>query len=165
MDLNLDTLKREILEYLHSGGFAVFHGSPGGLDSLPLVLWDTGHYPDYHSFLDAALHAGAKLIVFASREFGSDDVEELFAQLDDCDLERDERRELEERLRELRVFDGVTCSIELAFAYNSHFYVFEVQPDWFGDFQNVEDEILAHLTGAGGDPDESDSLGGYFSKN
>src|ERR1700689_5506269 len=30
VDLNLDTLKQEILEYLGKSGFAVFHSHPGG---------------------------------------------------------------------------------------------------------------------------------------
>ena len=41
MDLNLDTLKQEILDYLDKSGFAVFHSQPGGLESLPMVTWDT----------------------------------------------------------------------------------------------------------------------------
>ena len=58
MDLNLDTLKREILEYLETTGFAVFHGSPGGLEGMPMVLWDAEHYPDYQMFLDVATKTG-----------------------------------------------------------------------------------------------------------
>ena len=69
MDLNLDTLKREILEYLAEGGFAVFHSSPGGLEGMPMVLWDSEKYPDYQMFLAAAKKVNVGLIVFAAREF------------------------------------------------------------------------------------------------
>jgi hypothetical protein len=69
VDLNLNTLKREILDYLEASGFAVFHSSPGGLEGIPMVVWDTEHFPDYQMFLDVAAKAGNKLAIFATREF------------------------------------------------------------------------------------------------
>jgi hypothetical protein len=45
-------------------------------------------------------------------------------------------------LRELRIFEGVTCSLDLAFDHHSRLYVYEVQPDWYDDFLSVEDEII-----------------------
>ncbi len=164
MDLNLDTLKREILEYLETNGFAVFHGSPGGLEGIPMVVWDAEHYPDYQMFLDVATKTGSKLIVFASREFEAGDIDELLSQLDDCELTRDERRDYESRLRELRAFEGVTCTLELAFDHDSRLYVYEVEPDWYEEFLEVEDEIFARVTDDD-ELDDTDSLGGYFSKN
>ena len=163
MDVNLDTLKREILDYLSSSGLAVFQSSPGGLESFPMVIWDSQHHPDYQRFLDVASQVGTKLILFATREFQAEDIEELLSHLDECDLSREERRDYESRLRELRVFEGVTCSLELAFDYNSRLYVYEVQPDWYEEFLGVEDEIVSRLSDE--DDDEDDSLGGYFSKN
>ena len=164
MDLNLNTLKREILDYLEASGFAVFHSSPGGLEGIPMVVWDTEHYPDYQMFLDVATKTSNKLVLFATRELESSDIDELVAQLDDCDLTRDERREYEGRLRDLRAFEGVTCSLELAFDHHSRLYVYEVQPDWYEEFLEMEDEIFSRST----DEDElsdNDSLGGFFSKN
>lgn len=164
MDLNLDTLKREILDYLDSAEFAVFHSSPGGLEGLPMVLWDTEHHPDYQMFLEVAKRSGIKLVLFATREFERTDVDELLAQLEECDLTREEQREFESRLRELRIFEGVTCSLELAFDYHSRLYVYEVQPDWYDDFLSVEEEVVSRLA-AEDDTDEGDTLPGYFSKN
>jgi len=161
VDLYLDTLKREILEYLDSAGFAVFHNRPGSLEGLGLVLWDADKHPDFQSFLDVAQKCGAKLILFASAEFEASDIEELEAQLDDCDLTREERRDYESRLHELRVFTGLTCSLELAFDHNSRLYVYELQPDWYDEFGGIEDEILSRMP----EDDEPDSLPGYFSKN
>jgi hypothetical protein len=164
VDLNLDTLKREILDYLDAHGFAIFHGSSGGLESQSMVLWDTEHHPDFQSFLDVAAKCSAKLVIFATREFSSDDIEELTAQLDECELTREERRSYESRLREMRIFEGVTCSLELAFDHNSRLYVYEVQPDWYEDYLTIEEEIVSRFS----DDDASDddgSLGGYFSKN
>jgi hypothetical protein len=164
LDLNLDTLKREILEYLETNGFAVFHGSPGGLEGIPMVVWDAEHYPDYRMFLDVASKTGSRLIVFASREFEPGDIDDLLSQLDDCELTRDERRDYEGRLREMRAFEGVTCTLELAFDHDSRLYVYEVQPDWYEEFLEVEDEIFARVTDDD-ELDDNDSLGGYFSKN
>jgi len=78
-------------------------------------------------------------------------------------LTREEKRDYESRLREMRIFEGVTCSLELAFDYNSRLYVYEVQPDWYDDFLSVEDEIVSRMSDD--DMDEGDSLPGYFSKN
>ena len=164
MDLNLDTLKREILEYLDSAGFAIFHGSTGDLEGLPTVLWDSQRHPDYQMFLDVARKAGAVMVVFASREFEIDEVDELLAQLDDCGLTREEQRDYESRLRELRVFGGVTCSIELGFDHGMRLYVYQVQPDWYEEYLRIEDEIAARIV-EDEDLDDGDSLGGYFSKN
>ena len=164
MDLNLDTLKREIVEYLETAGFAVFRSSPGGLEGLPMVLWDTEHHPDYQMFLDVARKSGAKLVIFATREFASADLDDLLEQLEESDVTREEQRKYQSRLRELRIFEGVTCSIELAFDCNSRLYVYEVQPDWFEEFLNLEEEISTRLTDED-EPDAGESLGGYFSKN
>jgi hypothetical protein len=163
VDLNLDTLKQEILEFLTASGFAVFHSTPGGLNGLPMVLWDTERFPDYQMFLDIARQTGIKLILFAAREFETTDLDELSSQLDDCELTRDEKRDYESRLRDLRIFTGVTCSLELAFDHQSRIYVYEVQPDWYEEFQSIEDELAARVDDDG--PMDDDSLGGYYSKN
>ena len=164
MDLNLDTLKREILDYLDASGFAVYRSSPGGLEGLPMVLWDTEHFPDYQAFLDVAQKCGVRLVMFGAGEFDGADIEELTSHLDECELERDERRDYESRLRDMRIYAGVTCSLELAFSYDSRLYVYEVQPDWYDDFCTIEDEIMERL--AGDEPEvDGDSLGGYFSNN
>lgn len=164
MDLNLDTLKREVTEYLEASGFAIFHSSPGGLEGLPMVVWDCERYPDYQMFLETAAKTDAKMILFAAREFRAAEIEEAIEQLEDCDFSREERRDFERRLREVRRFEGVTCSLELAFDYHARMYVYEVRPDWYEEFLNVCDEIAVHLPDDEEDEDD-DSLGGYFSKN
>jgi hypothetical protein len=163
VDLNLDTLKREILEYLDSKEFAVFRSSPGGLEGIPMVLWDAEKHPDYQMFMEVARKSGIKLIMFASREFDAEDLDDLVEQLDACGLTREEHRDYESRLRELRAYEGLTCSLELAFDHNSRLYVYEVQPDWYEEYLGLEEELMTRLTDD--EPDQDDSLGGYFSKN
>ena len=163
MDLNLDTLKREILDYLESRDLAVFRSTPGTLEDPQMVLWDTEHYPDYRMFLDTAIKTGVKMILFATREFEAGDIDDLLEQIEDLEMDRERQREYQARMRKLRIYEGVTCSLELAFNHNSSLYVYELQPDWYEDFLTIEDEIAAGM--AEDDLDEGGSLGGYFSKN
>ena len=165
MDLNLDTLKREMLDFLDSAGFAVFHSSPGGLEGQSMVLWDTEHYPDYRMFLDVAQKAGVRLVLFGSREFEPSDIDDLIEHLDECDLTREEYREYEKRLREFRTYEGVTCSLELAFEVGQRLLVYEVQPDWFEEYLSIEDELMMRTAGEESQDDDDDSLGGYYSNN
>jgi hypothetical protein len=165
VESNLDSLKREILEYLETGGFAVFHSNAGGLEGLPLVLWDVEHHPDYRAFLDAAKKSGCTLIVLAARQFETSDLDELLEQMESCDFTREEQRDYERRLKDMYIFDGVTCSLELAFDLNSRFYVFEAQPDWYDDFVSIEDEVVSRLSEDDEELGPDESLGGFFSKN
>lgn len=163
MDLNLDSLKGEILEYLEAGGFAVFHSNAGGLEGMPMVIWNAEKFPDYQMFLETAKRANANMILLATSEFAVEEVDSAMEELDGCDFSREERRDIENRLSDFRGYEGLTCSLELAFDYQSRFYVYELRPDWYEEFLSIGDEIDAHLPTAddGGDS----SLGGYFSKN
>lgn len=164
MDINLNTLKREIEEYLEASDLAVFRGHTGGLEDLPMVLWDSEQYPDYQLFLETAKKAGAAMIVFATRDFEAAEIDEAMEQIEECELERAERRELESRLRDMRTYVGTTCSLELAFDHQGRMYVYEVTPDWYDEFLNIEDEIALHLPSED-DEEGDDSLNGYFSRN
>lgn len=165
MDLNLDVLKREVVEYLEAGGFAVFQGTAGGLEGMPMVLWDVEQQPDYRAFLETAKKSGTVLIIVAGRKFETSDLDELLEQLENCDLTREEQRDYERRLKDMYVFDGVTCALELAFDLNSRFYVFEAQTDWYDDFVSIEDEVVSRLNEEDEDTGHDESLGGFFSKN
>ena len=83
MDLNLETLKREMVAYLAASEFAVFYSDPGGLKGMPLVLWDVDRYPDYQMFLDVARKAGVKIVMFGAAEFDAADLDEMEEQLEE----------------------------------------------------------------------------------
>lgn len=163
MDLNLDTLKREILEYLERSGFAVFQSRPGGLEGLQIVMWDSDRFPDYQMFLDTARKIGCKLILFASRDFEEAEIEEALEQLEDCDISTEESLTLERRLRAVRGYQGVTCSLELAFDYHARMYVYELRPDWYEDFLSACDEVVGHLPAE--EEEDDGSFGEYYNKN
>jgi len=163
VDLNLDTVKREILEYLESSQFAVFRSHPGSLDGLPMVTWDIERYPDYQMFLETARKIGCKMILFASRDFDEAEIEEALEQLDECELGTEERLDIERRLRGMRGYEGVTCSLELGFDHHARMYVYELRPDWYEEFLAVCEEITCHLPV---EEDEDDgTIGGIYSNN
>jgi hypothetical protein len=166
VDLNLETLKTEILDYLAVSEFAVFRSHAGGLDALPVITWDVERFPDYRMFLETAQKAGQHLILFASREFEESEVDEALEEMQEAELTRDEARGFEKRLREARRHAGVTCSLELAFDYNSHLYVYEVQPDWYEEFLETVDELSAMIPAGEDFTDEGhEGLGGFYSNN
>jgi len=165
VDLNLDTLKREIPDYLDANGFAVFRTRPGALEGFPLLLWDTDNHPDYQAFLDVARKTGTAVILFATAEFAASDIDDLIEQLETLELPREEQRDYEKRLREFRNYEGVTCSLEVAFDYNSRLYVYELQPDWYEEFVTIEDDLMSRLGDDDSEEEDDDSLGGYYSRN
>jgi hypothetical protein len=166
VDLNLETLKSEILQYLERSDFAVFRSHAGGLEGLPVITWDTERCPDYRTFLDVARKSGEKLILFASRELAQEELDEVLEELVDSEFSRDERRDIEIRLANAQRHIGATCSLELAFDHNSHLYVYEARPDWYEDFLDASEEISSVI------PFEDDNqgsgnegLGGFYSNN
>ena len=79
------------------------------------------------------------------------------------ELPRDEQRDYRSRLRNMRSYEGQTCALELAFDYNQRLYVYEVQPDWYEEFIELDEEIIARVSDE--DMEDDEPLGGYFSKN
>ena len=166
VNIDLGTLKSEILQYLDSSEFAVFHSHVGGLEAFSTVSWDTEAWPDYRTFLETARKAGVKMILFASRELEEEEIEEATEEVDSAQLSRDERREMEARVKAAKRHVGETCSLELAFGLGSQMYVYELRPDWYDDLLDAIDELNAVFTGdEDGDEAGSDGLGGYYSNN
>jgi hypothetical protein len=160
---NLEALKREMLDALRDGDFAVFHGSTHGGEGGSAVYWDAERQPDYHAFLAAAGTLGVKLVIFSEREFRAGEIDQSLDELEDCELTHEERRSLERRLRDLRVFEGRTCALRLTFHYEAREYIFDLRTDWFDDFLELRDEIAARLPEE--DDEEDESLGGLYSNN
>src|SRR6185369_3890827 len=164
MKLNLDSLKTEIQTYLKDNGFVTFHAFSRSLDGMPEVDWDTKRYPDFKEFLNVAKQLDARMIVFHHREFSSDIVERAIEDLDSSGFDYEDQRAYEQRLRELSVYEGFTCLIELSFDYQDTLYLFELRTERFTELT----EILDQLTISDDDGDsgpETDPLGGYYSKN
>jgi hypothetical protein len=160
---SLDILKREILDYLDKEGFAIFRGNVRNIEDAPCVYWDTEAHPDHPSFLRTAAQAGVKLMVFSHRELESEEIDDAMEGLEDCDFTVEESRNLERRLRDLRVFEGRTCALRLTFDYHSRFYIYEVRAEWFDEFLEIAEEIESRLPDL--EEEEDDSLGRLYSDN
>lgn len=162
MKPNLDGLTTEIEHYLEESGMGIFYGHARSLESLPVVYWDSAKHPDYRPFIEAARTAGAKLIVIHQSEFSSHQIDDALEQLAACDLPREEHLDFEQRLKELRVYDGLVCSIELTFDHQGAVFVFDLRTEWFEELNEIVDEIQV-LTS---EPDDDDTpISGYFSRN
>src|ERR1700712_2913182 len=164
MKLNLDSLKSEIESYLKDNGFVVFHAFSRSLDDMPEVDWDTRRYPDYKDFLKVATSVDTRLIVFHHREFTADIIERAIDDLPGAGFDYDDQRMYEQRLRELSVYEGFTCLIELSFDYKETLYLFELRTEWFSELTHILDQLTISDDDAEGGPD-TDPLGGYYSKN
>jgi len=156
-------MKAEIEQHLEQAGLAVFYGLPRSLDSMPTVYWDSQEHPDYRDFIRAASATGAKMVVLSQLQFHAEQVDDALEQLVECELPRDEYRDFERRLKDARAYAGFVCEIELSFEHEGCMFLFDLRTDWYQDLTDVLDEI--RLLTSAEEEDETDSLGGYFSKN
>jgi hypothetical protein len=163
MALDLETLRTEIVAHLTSTGMPVFHTSHHALDPLNQVYWDVNANPDYRAFLLVAKQAGAKLIHFHHQTLSADQIDMALNELEDSDFSREEKRSYETRLRQLRDYEGFTCSVELSFCLDTKVYVFEVHTEWYESLTDIISELDAAEQEE--EEDEDGSLGGYFSNN
>ena len=167
MKLNLDSLKTEIATYLNEKGFVVFHGFSRSFDEAPEVEWDSVHYPDYMRFLDVAKQLGARLIVLHHREFSSAIIDRALDELPSSGFEYTEQRQFEQRLKEIAIYDGFTCLVELSFDHQGTIYIFELRTDWYNQLNSLLEEMdmATDIDDGEEDEDTEGPLGGYYSKN
>ena len=165
MKPNLDTLKREIPEYLQTKGLAIFTGFVNELHEQKLAFWDLDHDGDYRAFVECAVRAGVKMMIFNSRTLQREMVDDAIERLEDCEMPREEQRSIERRLKELRPFDGFTCAVEMLFEHQNRFYVFDIRTEWYEELLDLLDQIDS--AGPVDEPEngEDESMGGYLSRN
>ena len=159
---NLDSLTEEIQQYLEAEHFVVFRSLSRTLDEGAFVYWDIHHQPDFRRFLECALQLGVRLIHFHSREFRPQHREDALELLEEIEMPRDEKREMQRRVKELAIYEGFICAVELSFDFEGRIYVFDVQTEWYEEWQ----EILDDLESFGPEPpSESGGYGGFYSNN
>jgi hypothetical protein len=156
-------LKTDIEAYLKSHGFVVFYGFSRGLDNLPEIDWDTIHHPDFRAFLDVAHQLGVKLIVYHHRDFNSAIVDRAIEELPSGGFDFEDQRQIENRLRELSMYDGFTCMLELSFDHEGLMYVFELRTEWYSELNEILDQL--DMSGDEDDDEDDETFGGYYSKN
>lgn len=165
MKPNLDVLKPEIELYVEEAGLAVFYGYSRSLETVPAVYWDCEEYPDYRLFVQSARATGAKIIVYHQRQFFSEQIEEAIEKLHACELPAEESRHFEERLNDLRGYEGSVCAIELSFDYQGRVFMFDLRTEWFDEFSDILDEIQLLAPYSDDDDDDDSPISGYFSRN
>lgn len=164
MALDLETLRKDVDDYLTESQVPVFYGARQMMDTLNQVAWDVEKHPDFREFIKSGRDAGAKLLVFSYRAFSLDQVDDALDQVEDSNMTRDEKRGFESRLRQLQGYEGFTCSLELSFTLDGDVYTFELRTDWYEALTQIQAEL--DVIGEAEDEDGQDgSLGGYFSKN
>jgi len=163
MSINLDALKEEIEQHFSEHRLNVFRGYSRIGDSLPVVYWDVDRHPDFHDFLQVAENAGAKILVFHQRAFTPDQIDDALDRLEGTELPSEERRSLERRLHELRVYEGFTCAVEISFDHEGRIYVFDVRSEWYEELSDILEDIDPFSSR----PEEDDEgpISGYFSQN
>jgi hypothetical protein len=163
MHSNLDHIAEEIRQYMAAEHFLVFRCASRALDERHTVYWDITLSADYKAFLDCSLQLGVRLIHFHVREFRAQHREEALSLLEAAGLAREEKRNLERRIGELAIYEGFTCAVELSFDFENRAYLFELQTDWYEEWNEMMDEMEdAADTGEEADPG---SFGGFYSRN
>lgn len=162
MHSNLDSVAEEIQQYLETEHFIVFRAMSRAMDEGNYVYWDVNKQPDFRRFLECALQLGVRLVHFHSREFRQQHREDALEILEETDLTREEKRDLQRRIKELAIYEGFTCTIELTFDFEGRVYVFELQTDWFEEWQDILDEL--QVSGPEMGEDEG-GYGGFYSNN
>lgn len=157
---NLDDLRHEILRSVAASGIALFHAQPGALETYSLVHWDVDNHPDFADFLAAAVKAGARVMMVSRRVFADRDLEDALEDATDVMLSREERREVENGLRDMQRHIGATSAVEAAFEAGGVMYIFSALAAWFDEFLRITDLLDA----ASGD-DEAGPLPGLYSNN
>jgi len=153
---NLDSLTEEILQYLEAEHFIVFRSRSRIPDDMKMVEWDIEHNTDYRAFLDCAAKLGVRLVHFSAQEFHSAFRDQARRELEACELPRERKHEIEQRIDELALYEGFTCSIEMTFDFESRLYCFELETDWYEEWHDMLEEIDGALP-----EDEGPDSGGY----
>ena len=131
------------------------------------MFWDTEAHPEYQAYLNVAKMSGARVIIFAHRQFEAEEIGEALEQMQDSDLSHEQQRSMERSLIDLRTYVGNTCSLEMAFDHEGRLYVYELVTDWFQTYLDFSDLLFsADSSELNGYDDEADSsFGGYYYKN
>jgi hypothetical protein len=159
---NLDSLTEEIQHYLETEHFVTFRSRSRLSEEGPFIAWDTGRFPDFRQFLDCAAKLGVRLLHFHQQEFSSDHRQSALEMLEEAELSKEDKRDLERRLEEFVIYEGFLCAIELTFDFDGRIYLFALETEWFEEWQDLMDEIEEAAPNLG---EESDPYGGYYSSN
>lgn len=165
---NLDSLKQEIDQSLSERKFAIFYGMERSeIDREMAIVWDAEAHPDFREFFAVAEAAGIRIIVVHYKTLPAGQIGELLDQLDELDLDRDERRNLARDLQRLKMYEGFISALDLSFDHATQTYLFSATTTWYKELLDILQQFEVFSPGFGGpeDIDDEPISGGYFSKN
>ncbi|MCS7042092.1 MAG: hypothetical protein N2036_12000 [Bryobacteraceae bacterium] len=161
MEQNLERLAAEIEQYLHAESFIVFHSTSRMHEDRRIVFWDHRRVPDYQRFLECAQQVGVRLVHLHERTFDAEQKETALEILEEADLTRDERRDMQRRIEAMSRYEGKLCALELSFDFEGRIYMYAVETEWFAEWESILDDLEA----AGPENEDEDSYGGFYSNN
>jgi hypothetical protein len=162
MKANLDHLRRQVLAHLEEHGFAIFKSYPRTPElTSDAVYWDCERHPDFREFVAAASAVDAKLMTIFSREFSAEAIDDALEQLAEANMDRDDRRLIEGRLKDFRAYEGFVCQLELSFSHGSRTYIFDQPTEWYEEMEQLVDQIEEAFD----NPVDETPLGGFYSNN
>ena len=161
MPVDLESLRKEVDEYLAGTQLAVFRGIVGPVDARQ-IYWDIAADPDFRGFLRSAEKAGVKLVVVSQDSFLLDEIDDVRDELEQSSLSREEKRALELRIQELQKYEGFTSRVELCFTLEGCAYIYRIEADWYGAWEDIMAELDANTAD---EEMDDDSISGYFSTN
>lgn len=167
MKQDLETLRLELEEYLAKKPFVVFHGLSRAMEEFPnTIQWDHVNHPDFRGFIDAAEKLGVPVMVVHTRRMTEEQIDHALEDLADLEMPFDERRDYERRLREIRMYSGFTCAVEMSFDHQNLVYLYSRSTDWYEEVMSMIEDIETAIDPMPGDDAfGGGGSGGYFSKN
>lgn len=162
MEQNLEKLAADIEQYLHAESYIVYHCMSRMNEKREIVFWDHERQPDVQRFLECAQQVGVRLVHFHERSFDAGQKQLALEILEDADLTRDERRDMQRRIQAMSKYEGKLCAVELSFDFEGRIYMYSVETEWFAEWESILDELEA----AGPETDEEEGgYGGLYSNN
>lgn len=161
MEKNLERLASDIEKFLHAESFIVYHCMSRMNESRQIVFWDQERQPDVQRFLECAQQVGVRLVHFHERSFDAGQREMALEILEEADMTREERRDMERRIQAMSKYEGKLCAVELSFDFEGRIYMYAVETDWFAEWESILDELEA----AGPEVEDDESYGGFYSNN
>jgi hypothetical protein len=162
MEQNLEKLASEIERYLAAESFIVYHSMSRMNEDRRIVFWDHQKAPDFHRFLECAQQVGVRLVHLHERTFDAEQKETALEILEEADMTREERREMQRRIEAMSRYEGKLCALELSFDFEGRIYMYAVETGWYAEWEAILDDLEAAGPEAG---EEDDSYGGFYSNN
>lgn len=162
MEQNLEKLAAEIENYLHAESFIVYPCLSRRVDDRNVVYWDHERSPDFRRFLECAQQMGVRLVHFNEERFDAGQRESALEMLEETEMTREERRQMERRIQAFAKHEGKLCSVELSFDFEGRTYMFAVETEWLGEWHSIVDELGLAEQSHG---DEDEGYRGFYSNN